>query len=105
MRASSGIDSTLKHLTPARRAWVISFADLPTPEKTQSWGLPPAAMTRSNSPPLTKSKPAPSLAKRFKIARLLFAFIAKCTRALLEPSALKQADSYCLKASVRATRL
>ncbi len=75
-RASSGIDSTLKHLTPASSASRISAAVLPTPENTVFSALPPAASTRASSPPETMSKPAPSRANTFSTARLLFALTA-----------------------------
>ncbi len=73
---NSGIDSRLKHFTPALSAAVISALLLPTPEKTTFWAEPPAANTRANSPELTISNPAPNLANTFKMAKLLLAFMA-----------------------------
>ena len=73
---SSGIDSRLKHFTPALRAAIISDLLLPTPEKTTFLAEPPAANTLANSPALTISKPAPSFANTFKMAKLLLAFMA-----------------------------
>ncbi len=74
--SSSAADSTLKHRMPAANAASISAALLPTPENTVFAGSPPAAITRSSSPPDTMSKPLPCRASRFSTARLEFAFIA-----------------------------
>ena len=57
--SSSPTLSTLKHSTPASSARAISARVLPTPEKTIRAGSPPAARTRSSSPPETMSKPQP----------------------------------------------
>jgi hypothetical protein len=46
------------------------------PANTLAPGWPPAATTRRSSPPLTRSKPAPRLAKWRRIARFELAFIA-----------------------------
>ena len=73
---SSGIDSKLKHFTPACNAAIISALLFPTPEKTILSADPPAAKTRANSPALTISNPDPNFAKTFKIAKLLLAFMA-----------------------------
>ena len=73
---SSGSDSTLKHLIPASRARCISLAVLPTPENTTLPASPPAAMTRSNSPTDTTSKPAPKVASVRRIAKFELAFTA-----------------------------
>ena len=73
-RCNSGIDSTLKQRMSCDSARRISSRPLPTPEKMTFRGSPPAAMTRSNSPPETMSKPEPSAARVFNTARLEFDF-------------------------------
>ena len=70
IRSSSGRLSTLKQRMPAASARRISASDLPTPENRILSGSPPAARTRSSSPPETISKPLPSRANRSRIARL-----------------------------------
>ena len=44
--SSSGSDSRLMHITPARSACSISLSVFPTPEKRILRGSPPAARTR-----------------------------------------------------------
>ena len=74
---SSASDSTLNIRIPAFSAASISHSCLPTPEKTTR---PSAALlarrTRSSSPPLTMSNPAPNSASIRRIASDEFAFTA-----------------------------
>ena len=65
---------------PTSNARRISVAVLPTPENTILLASPPAASTRSSSPPETISKPDPIFAKTFNTAKFEFAFTAKHTR-------------------------
>ena len=61
---------------PASKAVRISARVLPTPEKITWDGSPPAASTRSNSPPDTMSKPQPAWANTCSTASELLAFMA-----------------------------
>ncbi len=74
--SNSAADSRLKQWMPSSRARAISPGFLLTPENTIFDGAPPAATTRSSSPPETMSKPAPSLASTLSTARLELAFTA-----------------------------
>ncbi len=58
--SSSASLSTLKQPMPTSSARRISTRVLPTPEKMMSRPAPPAASTRSSSPPDTMSKPQPA---------------------------------------------
>ena len=75
-RSSSETDSTLNERIPASRPARISASDLPTPENTTPDGSPPAASTRSSSPPETMSNPEPSRARASSTARFELAFTA-----------------------------
>ena len=55
----------------------ISSSVLPTPEKTILFGLIPALIALSNSPPDTTSAPAPSLPNNLRIDKLELALAAK----------------------------
>ena len=72
-------DSTLKQAMPSVSARSISVSVLPSPENTTLAGSPPAASTRSSSPPETMSKPAPSRASTLSTAMLELALTAKQT--------------------------
>ena len=61
---------------PSSSALAISSGFLLTPENTTLDGSPPAATTRSSSPPETISNPAPSLASILSTAKLELAFTA-----------------------------
>ena len=74
--ASSPSLSTWKEKMPASRARRISVSVFPTPAKTLSLTLAPAASTRRISPELAKSKAEPMLPKCLSTAKLAFALTA-----------------------------
>ena len=74
--SSSGSDSTLKQAMFSSSPRFISARVLPTPEKMMRSPGTPAARARLNSPSLTTSMPAPSLASVVSTAWLELAFIA-----------------------------
>src|SRR5690606_11451066 len=99
----SASDSTLKQYTPTSSARCISAACLPTPENTTLCGSPPAAKTRSNSPRLTISKPAPKRASTFNTAKFEFDFTAKQTKFGQSPSAFLNSKKRSSKAFLEYT--
>ena len=73
---NSEADSILKQWIPYSSAFLIEDLVLATPENTQRFDFPPAAITLSSSPIETTSKPEPSFAKIFKTAKFEFALTA-----------------------------
>ena len=73
---NSEADSMLKQWIPYSSAFLIEDLVLATPENTQRFDFPPAAITLSSSPIETTSKPEPSFAKIFKTAKFEFALTA-----------------------------
>jgi hypothetical protein len=74
--SSSPTLSTLKQRTSTASARSISARVLPTPENTTRAGSPPAARTRSSSPPETMSKPQPRRANHCSTASVELALTA-----------------------------